>query len=49
MARGIPELEARRLVVTGFFSELRDRIGVPFVTDRLKAALETELERVSSS
>ncbi len=49
MARGIPELEARRLVVTGFFAELRDRIGVPFVTDRLKSALENELERVSSS
>jgi Fe-S cluster assembly protein SufD len=49
MARGIPELEARRLVVTGFFAEIRDRIGVPFVTDRLKAALEIELERATSS
>ncbi len=49
MARGIPEMEARRLVVTGFFAELRDRIGVPFVTDRLKSALETELERASAS
>ena len=49
MARGIPELEARRLVVTGFFAELRDRIGVPFVTQRLTAALETELERATAS
>jgi Fe-S cluster assembly protein SufD len=49
MARGIPELEARRLVVTGFFADLRDRIGVPFVTERLAAALETELERATAS
>jgi Fe-S cluster assembly protein SufD len=49
MARGIPELEARRLVVTGFFAELRDRIGVPFVAERLTAALETELERATAS
>ena len=49
MARGIPELEARRLVVTGFFAELRDRIGVPFVTERLASALETELERATAS
>jgi Fe-S cluster assembly protein SufD len=49
MARGIPELEARRLVVTGFFAELRDRIGVPFVTERLTSALENELERATAS
>lgn len=49
MARGIPELEARRLVVTGFFAELRDRIGVPFVAERLTAALETELQRATAS
>jgi Fe-S cluster assembly protein SufD len=49
MARGIPELEARRLVVTGFFADVRDRIGVPFVTQRLTAALETELERATAS
>lgn len=49
MARGIPELEARRLVVTGFFAELRDRIGVQFVTERLTKALEAELERSTAS
>jgi Fe-S cluster assembly protein SufD len=49
MSRGVPEREARRLVVTGFFSELRDRIGVRYVTDRLTQALETELERATSS
>ena len=49
MSRGVPEIEARRLVVNGFFAELRDRIGVRYVTDRLTTALETELERATSS
>jgi Fe-S cluster assembly protein SufD len=49
MSRGVPELEARRLVVNGFFAELRDRIGVSFVTERLTAALESELERATAS
>jgi Fe-S cluster assembly protein SufD len=48
MSRGVPELEARRLVVNGFFSELMERIGVEFVTERLSSALETELERATS-
>ena len=39
MARGIPEGEARRLVVRGFFAEIVDRIGVPEVRDRLLAAV----------
>jgi Fe-S cluster assembly protein SufD len=47
MARGISEMEARRLVVHGFFAELRDRIGVPVVTERLERALERELERTA--
>ena len=49
MSRGVPELEARRLVVNGFFAEMRDRIGVSYVTDRLTTALETELERATAS
>jgi len=49
MSRGVPEQEARRLVVNGFFAELRDRIGVRYVSDRLNTALETELERATSS
>ena len=49
MARGISELAARRLVVQGFFAELRDRIAVPVVTERLQAALERELERAVAS
>jgi Fe-S cluster assembly protein SufD len=43
-ARGIPEAEARRLVVRGFFVELIQRISVPSVVERLMAAIETELE-----
>ena len=49
MSRGVPEIEARRLVVNGFFAELGDRIGVRYVTDRLTTALETELERATAS
>jgi Fe-S cluster assembly protein SufD len=45
MARGIPEIEARRLVVRGFFADLAGRIGVPEVETRISEALEAELER----
>ncbi|MFD7512052.1 Fe-S cluster assembly protein SufD [Streptomyces sp. NPDC059853] len=45
MARGIPEDEARRLVVRGFFAELIQQIGVPDVEERLIAKLTAELER----
>jgi Fe-S cluster assembly protein SufD len=44
MARGIPETEARRLVVRGFFAELIQQIGVPEVEERLIGAIEVELE-----
>ena len=43
-ARGIPEDQARRLVVRGFFGELIQKIAVPAVRDRLTAAIEHELE-----
>jgi len=43
-ARGIPEPDARRLVVRGFFAELLHEIGVPEVEERLIAAIEAELE-----
>ncbi|MHA3022132.1 Fe-S cluster assembly protein SufD [Mycobacterium sp. BMJ-28] len=43
-ARGIPENQARRLVVRGFFGELIQKISVPAVRDRLTAAIEHELE-----
>jgi Fe-S cluster assembly protein SufD len=43
MARGIPEDEARRLVIRGFFGELIARIAVPELRDRITAAVEAEL------
>ncbi len=42
-SRGIPEDEARRLVVHGFFADIIRRIGVPEVETRLLAAVEKEL------
>ena len=42
-ARGIPEDEARRLVVRGFFNELIQQIGVPEVSARLMTAIDAEL------
>ncbi|MCE0539448.1 Fe-S cluster assembly protein SufD [Kineosporia rhizophila] len=42
-ARGIPEEEARRLVVRGFFAELIHKIGVPDLQERLLTAIEAEL------
>jgi Fe-S cluster assembly protein SufD len=44
MARGIPEIDARRLVVRGFFAELVQQIGVPDIEERLLAKIEEELE-----
>ncbi|MGK2348628.1 SufD family Fe-S cluster assembly protein [Actinomyces sp. W5033] len=43
-ARGIPEAEARRLVVLGFFNEIVTEIGVPEVEQTLMSAIEKELE-----
>jgi Fe-S cluster assembly protein SufD len=45
-ARGIPEEQARRLVVRGFFHEVLAKIAVPAVRERLEAAIEAELEAV---
>ena len=47
-SRGIPEADARRLVVRGFFAELIGRIGLPDVEQRLIAAIEAELEKSMS-
>ncbi|MFD1659817.1 Fe-S cluster assembly protein SufD [Streptomyces caeni] len=44
MARGIPEHEARRLVVRGFFAELVQQIGVQDIEERLLTKIEEELE-----
>ncbi|MEV0096192.1 Fe-S cluster assembly protein SufD [Streptomyces sp. NPDC050738] len=43
-SRGIPETEARRLVVRGFFAELVQQIGLPDVEERLLAKIDAELE-----
>jgi Fe-S cluster assembly protein SufD len=47
-ARGIPEEQARRLVVRGFFGEIIGRIAVPQVRERLEAAVEAELDAVGA-
>jgi Fe-S cluster assembly protein SufD len=44
-SRGIPEDEARRLVVHGFFADIVRRIGVPEIEARLMSAVEDELAR----
>ncbi|MFR9791835.1 Fe-S cluster assembly protein SufD [Streptomyces sp. MB22_4] len=44
MARGIPEQDARRLVVRGFFAGLVQQIGVADIEERLLAKIEQELE-----
>ncbi|WP_381799722.1 Fe-S cluster assembly protein SufD [Streptomyces niveus] len=44
MSRGIPQVEARRLVIRGFFAELVQQIGLPDVEERLIAKIEAELE-----
>jgi Fe-S cluster assembly protein SufD len=43
-SRGIPEAEARRLVVLGFLIEVVQRIPEPVLQARLVAALVSELE-----
>jgi Fe-S cluster assembly protein SufD len=48
-SRGIPETDARRLVVRGFFAELIQQIGVPAIEERLIEAIEAELERTMSA
>jgi Fe-S cluster assembly protein SufD len=47
-ARGIPEDQARRLVVRGFFHEILAKIAVPEIRQRLEAAIEAELEAVGA-
>lgn len=42
-SRGIPEEEARRLVVLGFLVEVIQKIGAPELEERLIAAVEQEL------
>ena len=48
-SRGIPEVDARRLVVRGFFADLVQQIGIAEVESRIMAAIETELEASMST
>ena len=43
MARGIPQDEARRLVVRGFFAAVVARIGIPEIEAHLMEVIEHEL------
>ena len=47
-ARGIPEAEARRMVVRGFFAEMLEEIGVEPLAQRLSDAVEAELREMSA-
>ena len=44
-SRGVPESEARRLVVHGFFFDLIRHIGVPEIEDKLTDTVEAELAK----
>lgn len=48
MARGIPESEARKLVVRGFFAELLAKIPVEELRERLGAVIESRLAKAGS-
>ena len=47
-ARGIPEDEARRLVVSGFFNDIIGKIGVPEVAEHLHGVIEQKLARTAA-
>jgi Fe-S cluster assembly protein SufD len=42
-SRGIPEAEARRLVVRGFFADVVERMGVPDLQHQIMTAIEARL------
>jgi Fe-S cluster assembly protein SufD len=44
-SRGIPEPEARRLVVHGFFNDIVNKIGIPSLEERLMSTVEAELQK----
>jgi Fe-S cluster assembly protein SufD len=48
MARGIPEAEARKLVVRGFFAELIGKVPVAQLRERLEAAIEARLAKAGA-
>ena len=48
-ARGIPEDEARRLVVIGFLSDIIQRLGIPELEAELTEAVTAELEQEAAA
>jgi Fe-S cluster assembly protein SufD len=48
-SRGIPEAEARRLVVRGFFADVVERIGVPELEQQIMTTIEARLGFVQES
>jgi Fe-S cluster assembly protein SufD len=47
MARGIPEEQARRLVIRGFFSEIVSKLQLPEIEDRIMERIDFELNSVT--
>jgi hypothetical protein len=45
MSRGIPEKEAERLIVFGFFAEVLDRVDIAEIREGLEDAIEQEIAR----
>ncbi|PLS30244.1 ABC transporter permease [Bifidobacterium margollesii] len=48
-SRGIPETEARKLVVRGFFAELIEEIGIPSISEHLMDVIDRRLARGESA
>ena len=48
-SRGIPETEARKLVVRGFFGELVEEIGIPAISEHLMNVIDRRLARGESA
>jgi Fe-S cluster assembly protein SufD len=48
MARGIPEVDARKLVVRGFFADLLSKIPVADLRERLGEVIEARLSKVGA-
>ncbi len=46
MSRGVPEREARRLIVQGFFVEIIRRFGVAEIEEQMTARVEREIEAI---
>jgi Fe-S cluster assembly protein SufD len=47
MSRGIPSVEARRLVLRGFFAELLRNIEIDTIEERLMVRIDRELASVA--